>query len=245
MMRTFILFFTFFLSTALFAQDSLQIEGRSEAVIVRGQVKEAKGIGFESVYVYNTRTKSGLLADPDGSFIINMNKSDTLRVVAPGYQSEWIVLKDSVYKPVYFVKIDLEELVVQLEGVMIETPRDLEDIQEDIENLGSNSYEYNTEKVGQAILSPLTAIYERFSKDAKQRKELAKLENEALNRKVVKDLLNYYNQEGIIDLSQKEYDFFINFCELSDEFLGYASQYEIAVRIKNCYKEFEKNYQKY
>lgn len=244
-MILFILFILLSFNQALFAQQDTLKEIKPGKVIIRGFVKEERGIGFESVYIYNTRTKSGVLAEPDGTFMIDIEKLDTLKIVSPGYKSTKITVADSTEKPVYFVRILLEQLVVQLEGVMIQTPRDLSDIQEDIDQLGSHSYDYSTKKVGKAITSPVSALYERFSKDAKERKELAKLENEALNRKVVKDLLNYYNQEGIINLSQQEYDFFINFCDLTDQFLSYASQYEIAVKIKSCYKNFESKYQKY
>jgi hypothetical protein len=233
-----------FSTQVLFAQDSVVVN-ENKKVILRGTVKEKRGLGFENVYVYNTRTNSGLLAEPDGTFILNVMKHDTVKVVSPGYKAQIITLKDSVQKPVYFVKTTMERLVIRLDGIMIESDRSLSEIQKDINQLGSSKYNYSTEKVGQAISSPVSALYERFSKEAKQRKELARLENDALNRKVVKDLLNYYNQEGIINLAQKEYDFFISFCDLSDEFLSYASQYDIAAKIKTCYKNFEDRYQKY
>lgn len=240
------LLFAVMLSLPSSAQDSLAIQKQSaNKVILRGTVKEARGLGFEDVYVYNTRTNSGLLAEPNGTFIIDVMKEDTVKVVSPGYKAQIITLKDSVEKPVYFVKVTLDRLVIRLDGVMVEDDRSLSDIQKDIEQLGSSEYNYSTEKVGRAITSPVSALYERFSKEAKQRKELARLENEAMNRKVVKDLLNYYNQKDIINLAQKEYDFFISFCDLTDEFLGYASQYDVAVKIKTCYKDFEAKYQKY
>ncbi|MEX2590901.1 MAG: hypothetical protein WD334_11910 [Chitinophagales bacterium] len=244
-MILFLLFISAFFTQSLFAQNDTLRNDENKKVIVRGFVKEEKGVGFESVYVYNTRTKSGLLTEPDGSFLIDVLKRDTLKVVSPGYKTKIITVKDSADKAVYFVHLTLQKLVVQLEGVMIETPRDLEDIQEDIDQLGSSSYDYNTKKAGKAITSPISALYQRFSKDAQQQKELARLENEAMNRKVVKDLLNYYNQEGIIDLAKKEYDFFISFCDLNDQFLSYASQYDVAVKIKKCYQNFEQRYQKY
>lgn len=228
------------------AQDSLAIQKRSaKKVILHGAVKEARGLGFEDVYVYNTRTNSGLLAEPNGTFILDVMKDDTVKVVSPGYKAQIITLKDSVEKPVYFVKVTLDRQVIKLDGVMVEENRSLSEIQEDIDQLGSSEYNYSTEKVGRAISSPVSALYERFSKEGKQRKELARLENEAMNRKVVKDLLNYYNKKGIINLAQKEYDFFISFCDLTDEFLSYASQYDVAAKIKTCYQNFEEKYQKY
>lgn len=243
MVLIFLLLISCFLQPLL-AQDSLAYLS-SEKAIVRGFVKEKNGIGFESVYVYNTRTKNGLLAEPDGSFLIDIHRKDTLRIVSPGYKSQIVTVADSVVKPVYFVHLILDKLVIRLDGVTVETARNLDDIQEDIGKLGTSEYRYSTEKVGRAISSPISALYERFSKDARQQKEVARLENEAMNRKVVKDLLNYYNQQEIINLAQKEYDFFISFCNLSDEFLAYASQYDVAVKIKSCYKDFENRYQKY
>lgn len=241
-----LLFIGLFFVQPLFGQDTLAVSSKeNKKAILRGTVKEERGLGFENVYIYNTRTNNGLLAEPDGTFILDMMKNDTIKVVSPGYKAQIITLKDSVDKPVYFVKITLNRLVIQLDGIMIESERSLSDIQKDIDRLGSSEYNYSTEKVGRAITSPVSAFYERFSKDAKQRKELARLENDALNKKVVKDLLNYYNQNGIITLAQKEYDFFISFCDLNDQFLGYASQYDVAVKIKTCYKDFEEKYQKY
>lgn len=241
-----LLFIGLFFVQPLFGQDTLAVSSKeNKKAILRGTVKEERGLGFENVYVYNTRTNNGLLAEPDGTFILDMMKNDTIKVVSPGYKAQIITLKDSVDKPVYFVKITLSRLIIRLEGVMVESERSLDDIQKDIERLGSSSYDYKTNRADRVLSSPLTAVYERFSKEGRQRAELAKLENDALNRKVVKDLLDYYNRNEVITLAQKEYDFFINFCGLTDEFLSYASQYDVAVKIKTCYNDFESKYQKY
>ena len=88
------------------------------------------------------------------------------------------------------------------------------------------------------ITSPISALYEMFSGRAKEREKLKGQMKKDERRKIFKELLNYYNENGLIDLPEKNYDAFIDFCNLPVEFLKYNSDYEITKTIVTQYNKY-------
>jgi uncharacterized protein YecA (UPF0149 family) len=70
-----------------------------------------------------------------------------------------------------------------------------------------------------------------------KQEELAyELMNEARRKELLKELFVKYVSADIIDLDEKEFDDFIDFCNVSDEFLQKASQYEFIEYVKQKYQ---------
>jgi hypothetical protein len=56
--------------------------------------------------------------------------------------------------------------------------------------------------------------------------------------KVIKELLNYYNEKKIIDLPSDNYNDFIRFANLPTDFLKNHSDYEIMKTVKTLYDKY-------
>lgn len=87
-----------------------------------------------------------------------------------------------------------------------------------------------------AMSSPITALYEAFSRRERGKRMVAEMRNNDRRRALLKELFRKYVDNDIIQLGDEEFDSFIDFCHVSDEFLKNSSQYEFIMYIK---KRFE------
>jgi len=122
------------------------------------------------------------------------------------------------------------------QGVIIKGHKSLEEIEAERKKLGTTPKELD--RPAMVITSPISALYEMFSGQAQQREKLKGQIKEADRRKIFKELLNYYNDNGLIDLPEKNYEEFIDFCNLPIEFLKYNSDYEITKTIIAQYNKY-------
>ena len=88
------------------------------------------------------------------------------------------------------------------------------------------------------LQSPITALYQAFSKKEKAKRWIAEQEYKDNQRKVVKELLRLYVSYKIIDLNESEFDDFIAFLNLNSHFLKTATEMELIVFIKDKYEHF-------
>jgi hypothetical protein len=125
-----------------------------------------------------------------------------------------------------------------LKEVSVFAPRTLKEIDKDIYNLDSTkAYKSYTDING--IESPITYLYERFSKFGRSKQKVAEWENEDLKRNILRDLFRLYIKYDIIDLNEDEFDAFIRYCNLSEDFIKEASQLELVMAIKGKYETFK------
>lgn len=190
---------------------------------------------INNLMVINKTTQQGFFAGATGNFTITAGKNDTLIIASSGYQNTVFCFRDSALQTDYFVRIYLKHLQVQLKEVRIIAQRDLEDIQRDIEKLGYKKSDYVIGGVD-ALNSPITFLYSQFSKRERARRHIAELRNEDMKRGLLKELLVKYVANDVINLSDDEFDHFIDYCNVSDTFMQNATQYEFIMFIKRKFE---------
>ncbi|MGL4598919.1 MAG: hypothetical protein ACRCYO_15485 [Bacteroidia bacterium] len=195
-----------------------------------------------SPLVINKRTGYGFFGTPGASFSVSGLQTDTFTVTSGGYELRQICFKDSAAKLTYNVRLGLMPKVVTLQAVAIYPTKDLRTVKDERTQLGVR-YEYQTETLLQAASSPITALYERFSKYEKSKQLVAQLENEDRKKDVLKDLFRIYVKADIIDLSEEQFDEFIIFLNLPEDYLKSASDLDLALLIQARYEQFRSIHQ--
>ena len=226
MIRKSVLFIAFLMFFTLLgiAQDS--------KVIVSGTVLGEGGVSdFMTLFVVNKRTRVGNFGNPNGTFEIKVNKSDTILIGANGYETKKITVNDSIEKSNYVVQVQLVRLNVKLKEVAVFAPRDLNEIYKDIEKLGFNRKDYLVTGID-ALNSPITALYASLSRKEQRKIEAFELMNEGQRRELLKELFKRFVDNNIIELSEEQFDDFVDFCNVSDEFMKNSTQYEFIEFIK-------------
>jgi len=192
--------------------------------------------------VVNRRTGTGHAFMPGSEFSITGFKSDTFLVTAGGFEFRRFCFKDSSLKAVYYVKVGLHLKENQLNAVTIFPVKDLKAIKQDRQGLGVEQTR-TTQGVTDAVSSPITFLYERFSREGRSKALVAQLENEDRKNAVLKDLFRTYNRAGVITLAESDFDSFIMFLNMPEWYLKTASDYDLAVTIKQRYEQFTRSRQ--
>lgn len=205
---------------------------------VDGQIREPNNQPISNVIVINQRTKTGIFGKSDGSFSIVCQKTDTLTITSLGYYSRQLCFKDSVSRDVYRPTLFLEERIETLAVVEVFAPRDLEKIQKDIESLGYNERDYMLSGIN-AIASPITFLYQQFSRVEASKREVARLENDDRKRELLKELFHHYVDYDIIQLDDDQFDDFIIYLNVSDEFMKSASQYDFLIFVRDKFRDYK------
>lgn len=220
--------FFFFLFFLLFSCLSF---GQNK-VTVSGKVMTSDGtLDFLNLFVVNKSSRVGNFGNPNGSFEIKINPSDTILIGATGYTTAKLFLPENFSGIIYETSITLQELQVKLKEVNVFAKRKLEAIYKDIETLGYNKKDYRLSGVD-ALSSPITALYMMISRREQRKLKAYELINEQKRRDLLKELFQQFVDYNIIKLDDEEFEDFIDFCDVSDEMLKRSTQYEFIEFIK-------------
>ena len=218
---------------------SCQLVAQEQEVKIRGKVIGENGeVDFINLFVVNQRTRIGNFGNPSGDFEIKVKRSDTILVGANGFATSKISIADSSVKESYYINVVLRGLEVKLKEVAIFAPRDLNEIYEDIEKLGFNRKDHLITGID-ALQSPITALYASLSRKEQRKIEAYELMNEGKRRELLKELFKRFVDNKIIDLSEEQFDDFVDFCDVSDDFMKNSSQYEFIEFIKMKFRLYE------
>lgn len=208
-------------------------------VFISGKVLNENGRPMYDAMVVNRTKGSGQFCEPDGSFLIKACQSDELQIAATGFISQRISFTDSIPKPHYTVNIVLKQLRISVPEVEVIAPRDLEAINTDIQSLGFNEKDFRTSGVN-AIQSPITFLYEAFSKRERSKRLAIELTNNDRRRELLKELFAKYVEYEILDLDNDEFDAFIDFMDPGDQRLKSFTQYEFILYVKSKYEDYKR-----
>ena len=89
-----------------------------------------------------------------------------------------------------------------------------------------------------AFESPITALYQAFSKKEKNKRWIAEQEYKDDQNRIVKELLALYVAYDIIELDTDEFDSFMSFLNINENFLKTASEMELVLFVKDKYEHF-------
>ena len=226
MKKVLIFFLTLIFTNSCFAQR----------LFVFGKVYDSEfpKIQLQQVMVVNQQSQMGIFGSIDNSFQIQIDKSDTLIISALGYARKKVCLKDSLGLNELHINIGLSRLSYDLSEITVRRQRELRQISEDIKKLGYNKRDHKLTDVD-AWESPITALYQAFSKKEQSKRALAQMINNDNRRAVLKDLLYLYNLTELIRMQESEYNDFIEYLNLNDQQMQSMSDYDLALFIRDRY----------
>lgn len=214
-------------TTGLFAQGEVTIRGK----VVTSDPDHA----YYDLMIVNRRTRNGSFGNADGTFEVKALRTDTLLIAAGGFLTRTFVLGDTAQRDSYDVIVELKAWRIELKPLEVLPERTLRQIQEDIDKLGYRESDYRLSSVD-AFQSPITFLYQEFSKRERSKRLVAELRNEDKKRALLKELLTKYVEYDIINLSDESFDDFIDFCAVPDDVIKGLSQYEFLMYVRKKYE---------
>ncbi len=214
------------------AQDS--------TILVRGRVTQHPAIGFSDFIIVNLATGRGEFGKSDGTFEIAIKPKQDIRISCLGFKTVTVSFRDSVFKPIYHVKIEMRQLTIQFDKPVIVRPMPTyDDLEEAREKIGMHEYDPIISSPVDAFQSPLTALYQKFSRKEQEKREYVELMNQKQIETALKDITRYHINAGLFELEEEELVLFISTCPLSEDFVKYASLYEVSSALQSCYEKFK------
>jgi hypothetical protein len=132
----------------------------------------------------------------------------------------------------------VERLPQEVPDVIVRPLKTLEQIKEERENLALRETRLVT---GVNVLeSPITALYQAFSKKEQNKRWIAEQQFKDDQRRIVLELLRLYVAFDIIELTEAEFDAFITFLNIDEQFIKTASEMELILFIKDKYDHFRR-----
>jgi hypothetical protein len=186
--------------------------------------------------VVNRSTGRGNFGQPTGSFSVYASDGDTISLSVRGYiPVDVIVNADSNCQHVdsYYIEGKAQEIA----AIEVRPLVSLQDIKEERAALAMR--ETRTVTGMEVIQSPITALYQAFSKKERSKRWVAEQEYKDDQRRIVKELLRNYVAYDIVTLTEDEFDDFISFLNLNDWFLKTASELELIHFIQDKFDHYQ------
>ena len=88
---------------------AVNADSDSVTVSLKGKAYDTQNpdLRLEDLMIINLRTSQGTFGKVDGTFEVNLLKSDTLLIASTGYEYQKITLTDSAYHLNYFMNIPM------------------------------------------------------------------------------------------------------------------------------------------
>lgn len=221
----------------LFLSPGVLVAQQCERVLFEGKVIDpVQPQAFYNLMLVNKRTGLGVFGQPNGHFSIYVNTGDTIVISTKYYPAiEEVITPDlnCQFKNTYTITRNVREI----KEVVVKPLKSLEQIREEREALAMRETRYVT---GIEVLqSPITALYQAFSKKEQNRRWIAEQEYKDNQRRIVQELLRTYVANDIISLTEDEFDQFISFLAINETFLKTATELELITFIQDKYEHFK------
>jgi hypothetical protein len=219
----------FFSSLSVFGQQC-------DKVLFTGKVVDTlRPQNFYNLMIVNRRTGQGVFGQPNGTFSVYVNNGDSISISVREYPLVKLVVKaDSNCQ--FLKTIFIEPKPQEVREVVVRPLKSLEQIKEERSALAMRETRLVTGI--EVMQSPITALYQAFSKKEQNKRWIAEQNYKDDQRRVVKELLRTYIAYDIIELDEEEFDNFIAFLNVNDSFLKTATEMELITFIKDKYEHF-------
>jgi hypothetical protein len=229
-MRIILLFSLLFLCSNIEAQTC-------ERVLFEGKVIDSlRPQSFYNLMVINKRTGQGVFGQPNGHFSVFVSTGDTIMISIKNYPVIQEIMSADLncqFKKVYAIERDVKEI----KEIIVKPLKSLDQIKDEREALAMRETRYVT---GIEVLqSPITALYQAFSKKEQNRRWIAEQEYKDNQRRIVQELLRTYVAYEIIDLTENDFDEFILFLAINEVFLKTATEMELITFIQDKFEHFK------
>ena len=240
----------FLIDISIFSQEQPRYQISAQVI----NAEDSTPVSFAHVIIMNC--KKGMMCDELGKFSCNMPLNDTLIISAIGFETKKVDINyynENIQDGI----IKLTPLAYSIDEVIIIPYKNYKEFKEaflslelpekpiinlNIPNIKPDGSAREEDDIIMIPMgSPITALYNAFSKEGKEVAEYNKLmERKAIEKRVQKK----YNKNivayvtGIKD-ERKVLDF-MEFCNFSEEFILSSNDYEIYLAINNCYENYRK-----
>jgi hypothetical protein len=226
----------------------------SQPLMIRGKVLGADSLqALADVHIINKKSGSGWISKADGTFIISASQHDTLVFSAIGFEQKEIAFSASLLDKHHVLRVQLTPKTYELDQVTVLPYPDYEQFKQDFVSLKlPPKQEIDIPGLDQlkgvpangslaptiTLGSPITAIYNNFSRSGRARRRSKVLEQTLTNNNLASARYNNEVVTKITGLQGEDLNEFMDFCTMPNAFILTATEYELYASINECYMAF-------
>jgi hypothetical protein len=184
------------------------------------------------VYVINKNTGNGTMSDNSGKFYLNVGSNDTVVCSFVGYIKLKLPVAKMKFDDGKEVKIVMRKITYTLNAVTVSSfklkPYEKEHMKKVIEN--------SKMRTVNVIESPITALYNQFSRRGKEQRKLAQIYEEVIEEEQVQAKLSPEILRNLTGDDNIDYERFRKYCySLTNYYIINHDGYDLYYRVMECY----------
>ncbi|HAO47878.1 MAG TPA: hypothetical protein DCR35_00400 [Runella sp.] len=199
----------------------------------------ATGKGVNLATITNLKNRDMTRTNKEGVFFLDASVGDSIEIASLTHERGAFRWNGNAEEIVFRLK-KLDK-AIELPEVRVATKRE-QQLEKEIKQVLAEPEAKKNLSFGEAVSmaqSPITLLYELFSKSAKEDRKVAMLMQEKRRR----DLANY--RFGMIagqatDLSGENLERFRYFCDFSEEFLLLSTDYDLTYEVLQCWNVYKR-----
>lgn len=208
-----------------------------EQVLFTGKVKDTlRPNTFYNLMVINRTTGRGAFGQPDGTFSVYASNGDSISLSITGYppvHTRIVADSNCQYKQSFIIEGDPQVF----DPVVVRPLKSLQEIREERQALAMR--ETRTVTGVEMLQSPITALYQAFSKKERTKRWIAEQEHKDNQRNILRELIRTYVAYDVIELDDEEFEEFIYFLNMDEQFLKTASEMELITFIQDKFEHYK------
>jgi hypothetical protein len=203
---------------------------------------------LSDVNIYHKRRQSGTRSEANGSFAISLLRGDTIIFSRIGYGSVTYTLPNTYNDKKLELNLVMQEKPYILREVKVRAtpPPPVGPLQRNARPVYIPASRSTRSAAtagldplgGRGSFAPITALYDAFSKRAKEKKLVAVLMARDKKEQDYKARLNPEYVSELTRLEGPELDEFMAFCQPPMDFVLHAEEYDLVVAIVDCQQRF-------
>ncbi len=230
-----------FIVAVLFVSKGFSQKTERKYVISGTVVDQDSTTVMPYVYLINSRTDNGTITDYNGKFTIIGQNNDTLTLQYVGYARRKYPISliknvnDSIKKP---VKIVMHSMMVSMQSVTVIANKIKPN---EIDYMKRYIRQHAAPKGVDAFNSPITALYDQFSRKGKEQRKLQQIFQDIL---IQEEVNKKFNPEILRQLTEDETIDFDNFrryaWRVDNQFILTHDGYDLYAPIMYYYRQYKK-----
>ena len=195
--------------------------------------------GVNNATVINPRTQALGRTNAIGAFYLDVKPGDSVIVISPSHGR--VALKwDGVTKePQLLMKRQLSDDVINLPVLTVRAKRDAE-IRKELAQILSEPEArkgLSGEEIFSLAQSPITLLYELFSKQARSHRKAVMISQQHRKRMLANYRVELITQRAT-DLQGETVESFRDYCNFNDDFVLQATEYDLTFAVLQRYKRY-------
>ena len=224
-----------------FLGSSTYLMAQSPRFIIGKVLDKEKGVGVNNATVINPRTQAIGRTNTVGAFYLDVKPGDSVVVTSPSHGRAAFRWDGATKEPQLLMKRQLADDVVNLPTLTVRGRREAE-VRKELEQI-LREPEARKNLSGEQVLSlaqsPVTLLYELFSKSARASRKAAVISQQHRKRMLANYRVELIAQRAT-DLQGETIETFRDYCNFNDDFVLQSSEYDLTFAVLQRYKQYSR-----